>query len=391
MRIYLSLLLLLNISCSNIRTGHEGGSVDPSIQVKIPLLSSSLFSRSENIPTINQVFGLNEIQKQQFLRYFHHPDNRSTRPNMRIVDFLGDRLSNFNYHSDTLTASQALAQNRGNCLSLAILTKSLAALAEVDVNYQLVETPPVYQKANNIVLSSEHIRTKLLNPKEEANGLIYFGRGGVLVDYFPAQGTRMLRPVDHAEFSAMYYRNIAAELIIKKQMNTAYWYLLKALELNNNDPHAINMIALIYEKSAYIKAADKLYQFGIERSEEKLDLLNNYYTFLKHQRRNKKANEINTALQKYDDPNPFKWISLANTAFNERQYDKALQFYKKSNKLAPYLHEGYAGIARTQVRLGQYSSARNSIEKAIENTHKKDTKKIYQKKFDMLSQLLGSN
>jgi len=168
-------------------------------------------------------------------------------------------LDQFNYYSDTYTATDSLLENKGNCLSPAILTKALADLVDVEVGYQLVETAPVFKKEGNIILSSQHIRTMLFSPDtSDSNGWVLF-RGRIIVDYFPTYSSHILREVDEDEFTSMYYTNKAAESMLRQDNNLTYWYLNKALKLKPTHSIAINMMALLHQKVGYPDYAERLF------------------------------------------------------------------------------------------------------------------------------------
>ena len=120
-----------------------------------------------------------------------------------------------------------LSENRGNCLSLAIVTKALASLVDIKISYKLVETDPVYQKEDNLIISSQHVRTQLFNTFKKPGALF---PSSLTIDYFPDTNSRVLRTVDENEFFAMYYRNIAAQAMISNDLNTAYWNVRAALK-----------------------------------------------------------------------------------------------------------------------------------------------------------------
>ncbi len=304
-----------------------------------------------------------------------------------------NRLHTFNYYSDTNTANESLTQNQGNCLSLAIVTTALAMLANVDIGYQLVETEPVYQKEGDVILSSQHIQSVLFESRITQPGKFNISRNRMIIDYFPTYNSRVLRKVNDAEFRSMFYTNKATEEIIKENYHTAYWYLKKALELMLGDPNAINIMAVIHERAGFLDIAEQLYLFGIDNSvnEKKqlhqyLDIMNNYYFLLKRQNRESEATEISKKIDKHNILNPFKWINLGNTAYNNRDYKKAISYYKKASRIAPYLHESYAGIARSEFQLRNMKSTETSLKKAYKNS-RESMRDLYQKKLELLKQL----
>lgn len=356
------------------------------------LLGPSYFGERQIVVPVEDVYLLTDEQKQHFLKEFNSERQQSVDPHRRIYRYLESHLNDFNYYSNTVIASESLARKKGNCLSLAILTKSLADIAEVDLAYQLVETEPVYKKEGNIVVTSQHIRSVLFAPTQETEeGWFLVFRGRIYIDYFPTYNTHMLREVDEAEFESMYYTNMAAEFMIQGNDNKVYWYLKKSLELKPNASQAINMMALLHERVGYPDYAERLYQFGLQHATDDLDLLNNYHSLLKKQNRIEDAKNIAQEIGRRNDANPYQWISLGNTAYNTKEYTKAIRYYRKASELAPYLHEPFAGIARAKIQQKKPGQAANTIKKAINKVRDEQTRKMYRAKLNMLTELLKNN
>ena len=361
----------------------------PAAPIPNPWLDEVAFGEEPKIITPAELTSLTDEQKQEFLDYYHAEKYQATKPSRRIGNFLERYLDNFNYYSDTFIAKDSLIKFQGNCLSLAILTKAYADLVEVNINYQLVESTPVFQQKSNVIISSQHVRTKLLDKIDKTNKhqIIIFP-SHVLIDYFPTRGSRVLKVVDESEFYSMYYRNKAAESVIRKDYDLAYWLLRRSLDLKSTDTHAINMMAVVHYKKGFSKQAENIYLHGIKFADENLDLLSNYHSFLVDQDRFYDAEKIAYKVERYDNNNPFKWVSIANKAYNDKDFRSAISYYRKAVRLAPYLHETYAGIARAKFQLGEITSAKREMEKAIHNAYKKDTISLYQAKYKMLTQLV---
>lgn len=360
-------------------------------QVSMPeFLADSNFGDPISIIEPSKLFELSPSQIKSFQEFAERPEYQDFESNKIVGEYLKSHLKNFNYYSDTLRAEESLIKQQGNCLSLAILTKALANLNNIEITYQLVETPPVFQKEGNIILSSQHVRTKLLNPiVESSDNKLVFSRGGVTIDYFPERGSYILRNIEEPEFFGMYYRNKAAEALINEDLNSAFWLVKKNLQLSPADPHGLNMMALIHYKKGAYDIAEKLYEYGLQTNEDKLDLLGNYHSLLLRLDKKEKANLIAKRLERQENKNPFKWISLASKAYNDRNFRHALKYYQKAKNLAPYLHQAYAGLAQTQAQLGNLKSAQNDLEQALEKAYTKDAKALYQSKIEMLNQLLS--
>jgi Flp pilus assembly protein TadD len=396
MKVFLSVMMIFFIyACSSSPKTKLSVIIEKEIP-SIPILDGSYFGDKIDIISLENVYSLSEKQKVEFLEFYNSKSLITLAPHKRVFKFLKERLTSFDYYTTTSNASESLGQNRGNCLSLAILTKSLADITGIEIAYQLVESEPVYQKEGNLVISSQHIRTVLFEPNRLNAGSFNIFPSRIIIDYFPTYNSRILRKVGEAEFFSMFYSNRAVEAMFKDN-NLAYWYLKKALELKPDDSNALNIMALIHERAGYADYAEKIYVYGLEYSDKDadneknqyLDLLNNYHSLLIRQRRTEDAEKIALKISKRDESNPFKWISLGNEAYNERNYQKAISYFRKAKKLAPYLHDIYAGISRSQFQLGNNIGAGKSLEKALDKSHKPEIRDMYQEKINMLKTLLG--
>jgi tetratricopeptide (TPR) repeat protein len=381
-RLFIILIILSLASCKTV-TNHK----KIQLVTKPQFLDETILGEPIPIISVEEVFSLNSIQKKNFLESYQN--NNSLHPSRRVFEYLQEHLKNFNYYSDTLTATESLAQNSGNCLSLAILTKSLVDIAGLGIRYELVKTIPVFQKTNDILLKSQHIRAVLYDTKIVKGHIPGKFKNSTKIDYFPSKGTQTLRWVDENEFFSLYYINKAAEALTLDKTIMAFWYVKKALELKPSNVHAVSMMGVIHNRLGYPEYAENWYLYGLSFDKDEFEILHNYYSLLIRLGRNKEANEIAIRLEKYDTNNPFDWISLGDDAFSGNNYKLAIKLYKKAVNMANYLHEPYAGIARSEYMLGNPKGAKRAIKKALENTHKQEFLTVYQAKYELFNKKIN--
>ncbi|PHS15312.1 MAG: hypothetical protein COA86_13910 [Kangiella sp.] len=374
--LYVALCAILS-SCSHYPLSNQ-----PATNIiEMPFAVGNKFLPRPIITPPEQILSLSSEHKKALRDYFNQKENRSMLPNKRLAQYLEDYVENYFYFNQTLTANQSLAKSQGNCLSLAILTTAFANHLGIDIGYQLVDSTPVYQEENGIVLSSEHVRSLLYAPKQELqNGISFFSRSAIAIDYFPERNLRVKRQVNKNEFLAMFYRNRAAESLIQKNNILAYWQLRKALELKPNDQHAINMFALVHEYHGLKVHAEALFKYGIERTDDKLNILKNYEIFLQREERFKDAAKITRQLSSYKTKNPFDWIKRGNNSLAQGRHYEAKRYFKRALKLAPYVHQAYFGIAKSETYMGNHKAARRALKKAKENAFELKNKELYQNK-----------
>lgn len=338
------------------------------------------------------VYSLSAEQQAAFYDFFQDARNQGMSPQRRVLRYLTQSVGAFNYDNDTRTAEETYRLEGGNCLSLANITTALARLAGVQVQYQLVEDLPVFEKVDNIVLRGLHVRSVLFESFLATDRDSYAPsvsvsprRSRVVVDYFPTGHSRFVRMVPESEFTAMYYRNLAAEAIGDADYAKAYWLTRESMKHTPDHPHAINMLAIVYRRSGDETMAENIYRFGIATSDDKLVLMKNYRILLEDQGRFGEAKEIERRIAEYNDADPFEWWYMAEDAYDEANYSEALAYYKKSVEIAPYLHEGYFGMAKSYYQLGRPESARAAMAKALENAGRLQYRSLYEAKLRALS------
>jgi len=375
---FLAVTCLLMVACSSVRT----------YQVTSEHSTADLFNDAVMMPVIepanfDAAFSLNEVQKKAFKKELRKPTNRNQLDIQIIYQYLQKHLQHFNFHSNTLTAQQALDEKAGNCLTLALLTNALAQTTHVGVYYELAKTPPVFQRENGYLLSSQHIQTVIYEKK--VGGIFYSSKPLKLkIDYYSTDGSRTLRRVSEEEFQAMYYSNVAAESLIVDQHRTAYWHLKEALQIDPDNPIALNMLAVLYRHLGYDDYAEKVFIHGLSLAKNQLELLSNYHRFLLEKGRLSEARRVAEVIDDYDDPDPFKWIDVADQALQAGQYQQAINYFKKAQRQAPYLHEPSAGLAKAYFNLGNQKQALKAMNKALQNSHTQSVTTLYQAKYNYL-------
>ena len=338
------------------------------------------------IPDVDAVLQLTQEQEQNFLAYFNLPANQVIKPHMRVSNYLFDNTINMQYEDSTYTAARTLELNKGNCMSLAILTTALARLADVDINYQLVDSSPVFGLEGNLVSKQVHVKSVVFKREKMQFADIGFHLSErAIIDYFAQQRGRFISNIDDAEFNAMFYLNIAGEALVKQDYTSAYWHTLEALAYNPLDATAWNIMAVIYRRAGDLAKAEEIYLFAITHAEDKLTLLKNYRLLLTSQMRIAEAAAIENRLNSMDDPSPFHWFALARTSYDMQDYEEAIRYFDKALAIAPYMHEAWLGKAQSLYQVGALADAELAMKMAIANVNRTSTRTLYEAKLMALA------
>lgn len=350
------------------------------------ILDSDQFGERPNMISIAEIHELSDEQVLEFRRYLHAPRNQNEAAHKLVSDYLENISDNFTYRGETYTASQALEKSSGNCLALAILTTALARVADVEIAYQLTDSFPVFESGGNHIRRGLHVRSLLYDPTwEPPDGRLVLSRPGVTVDYFPSDSDRFIGNIDESEYFSMYYRNLAADAVKDESWNEAYWLIIRSLELSPVSSDSLNMLAIVNDRAGHKSRSEEIYRFGIHNSPRQVSLLRNYSIFLRREGRSAEADEIDKALSRLADPNPFDWISAGQSAYDAEDFTRAINYFEKSANLAPYLHEAHFGLAKANFRLGNLKIAERELELAKHYATRSSSRKLYEAKLLALS------
>lgn len=324
------------------------------------------------------LFQLTPEQIEGFQNWFEHPARSHLTPHKRLSEFLEEYTWGFDYRGESLTATEAMQQKAGNCLSLAMMTGALARLVGVETGYQKVNARPIFKKQSNILTLSHHVRTYLYDPTwVPAKNDFTFVRPRLVVDYFPNRYDVRGEAVSETQFLGMYYRNLAADALLSGNIKKAFWLARKALSLAANDAENINLIAVIYGRANLPKNAEAFYLYGVNNARNNTNLLSNYSLFLERQGREQEAARIRQKLLDLPDNNPYSWMKLGHEAYLEDKNKLAIHYYKKALELAPYLDEAYFGLAKSLYRDGNFSEASKAMREAAEKSWEQSTRELY--------------
>ncbi|MEH8018691.1 tetratricopeptide repeat protein [Rheinheimera muenzenbergensis] len=319
------------------------------------------------MPTLEDIFSLSAQQQAEFLAYFHAPEQQHIEAHRRVYNFLERHLSGFDYQGNNYTASEAYALKSGNCISLAVLTKALADLAGVEIEFQTIVSAPVYSIKDDFMLSSDHVRTFLYNPDFVAQkGEIYFSKPSIVVDYMPAAGDITGPRISQHTFIAMFYRNLAADALMAEQYQQALALLKVALEYAPSYGAIINLTALVHRHLDETVLAEQYYRYGLDISADKATLISNYALLKQSKGDAAAAQLLLQSLISLDEHDPYLWYLFGKTALQQQQYTDAITFLKKAAEQAPYLHQLQLELALAYYRNSQSELARQVLLKASE-------------------------
>ncbi|MEP1445476.1 MAG: hypothetical protein ABJK37_05065 [Paraglaciecola sp.] len=380
----LGLLLLLNgcVATKNIVPKHALLEKPPE-KVKWQSDSFELIA----VPSQQDIFRLSQESQNHFLDYYYAQDNVAVAGHKHLYNYIDNFLDGFDYRGETLNADLAARQRAGNCLSLAILTKAYASLVGLDIEFRKVNSAPIYQRNAGVMTISSHVQSHLYAPKmtNKDKYTLSVLRSKIIIDYFPTSNSFIGGLISDADFTAMYYQNLAAEAIVAMKFDLAYSLLDAAMKLSPNNSETLNTLAVLHKITGNTALAETIYLNQIKTGNSSVSLLSNYILLLEQTNRSGEAALMKHKFKDVRDDNPYRWYDLANQAYAQQNFSQALNYYEKSIQAAPYLHESFYGQAKTYVRLGKRRQAKIAMKKAASLAFKPSDELLYLAKLDSLT------
>ncbi len=378
------LILSLLSACSNIPTGKSAP------KPAFPQTNLQLFELSDShIPSSSDLTYLSPMQVQDIVKFISQPDISKLPKNKQVYEYLTKKLVNFNYEGHNYSASEAMDNAGGNCMSLALLTYAVAKQVGAEAAFQVMHTEPMLLEVTaNIAVTSDHVRTYLYEASRETKSTrsLFYNRSYVVMDYFPGRYDRTGKVISENQFIAMFYRNLAADSLLDGDLDLAYQLLASGLRYDDEYAPLINMMAILHRRKGDEETAERIYQYGLDVTDSKISLLSNYHFLLSQQGNTLAAERIKTQLLQLEDNSPYDWYLIGQDALRSGDFKSAEIYLNKFLNNTPYYHKAYFDLAKAQYAMGREHSAKVSLRSALEYAEMPQSLRMYRAKMNWLNQ-----
>jgi len=298
-----------------------------------------------------------------------------------LAEYINAEEGAFQYRDNmTRIPSETFNERAGNCLSLVLLTSALADVLQVKVEFQEVEVPPVWDKQGDFYLVNGHINLRLLPPQN--SDTVHLMKRAIQVDFLPERAVRGYgkKKISKQTVIAMFYNNVAAESLVMGDYDKAYGLLKMGLQQKPDFVPALNTLAVLYRYKGLEQEAETLYKLALDVNANDMNALYNYAVMLGDQNRLEEWALVHKRLELERIGNPYYYYDMAQQAYFDKEYQDALQWYKRAVAKADYRHEFYFGLSRAYWKTGDERRAQQNMEKALSLTHDESNKVRYQSK-----------
>ncbi|MCL1051575.1 hypothetical protein L2755_18345 [Shewanella abyssi] len=341
------------------------------------------FNIPNDLPSAESIFSLseNDITRVRNEANRAKLSKSSTMMHQWLANYINAQEGGFRY-ADNLTrsAGDTFDDREGNCLSLVLLTAAIAQQLDVRVEYQEIDIPPVWDQQGGFYLVNGHINLKLL-PQEKGH-ILNVSAGAIQIDFLPERAMQGYdkRRVSRSMVTSMFFNNLAAEALVKREYDKAYGLLKLSLQQDNQFLPAINTLAVLYRYKGLTEEAEALYKLALAINPEDMNALYNYAIILGEQDRLDEWAGVHKVMELARIRNPYYYYGIAQQAYFDREYQLALRWYRRAIEKADYRHEFYFGLSRTYWATGDQRRAEINMRKALSLANDSNNKRRYQSK-----------
>jgi Flp pilus assembly protein TadD len=291
--------------------------------------------------------------------------------------------------SMTRNASETFASRSGNCLSLVIMTASLAHELHVPVHFQLAVGEDTWSRNGDLYLAIGHVNLVLGKP----HSTVAFGHDEdalTVVDFLPQEDAAKLavRPIDESTVVAMYMNNRAVETLAEGHVDEAYWWARAAINADPRFLNGYNTLGAIYSRHGNWADARRVLVAALEREPRNSDAMANLIPVLEALGETERARVLAMQLRAIEPNPPFADFNRGLTAMQNAQYATARDLFAKEVRRQPWYHEFHYWLGLAHMRLGELPEARDELKLAMENSTTHHDYNLYAAKFERISQAL---
>ncbi|WP_218354728.1 tetratricopeptide repeat protein [Alteromonas lipotrueiana] len=341
-----------------------------------------------SVESAKEIFSLDDqasdfVRQSQSVQRVPHANMRELLN--RIFDY--SELGLLYQSSANSVASETFANRAANCLSLSVMTYSMARAAGFTAQFYQVDIPEYWTRRDGYNLLNGHInlRVQVAQNSHQLNLMTPY----MDVDFDPQTvRSRFKRvPISKSRVVAMFYNNKGADALMANSYSRAYAYFKAAANADSQLGQVWVNLGVLYRKHQAYPAAEKSYQQAIALDYNNLTAWENLAILYRLTQRNEEADLIHARISAQRDSNPFYHFILGEEALEQGQPKVALVHYRTALRLDRSQHEVMAGMGRAFYELGDITQAERFLTRAANLASSEQDKARYQSKLSALQAL----
>ena len=340
-------------------------------------------SRVDDLPTPASLLAVSEPMRAFAQRSVAGISGTSARLDALTRAMNGDDGLALRYDAlATLSAEQAFIQRRANCLSYTMLLVALGREVGIDVRFNEVDVPPIWDlrdETRDGFLMYRHI-----NARVESSVTRF-----LIVDVTPQEydGNFPQRVISDRQALAQYYNNRAIERLGDGSPEAALPYALRGLSLDEEPAYLWTNLAHLYLRLGQPAAAEAAVRRGLQLDPADSSAYGTVASVYDALKQPSTAARFRRAAERAQQRNPYYHYQLARQSLERGDDLLAYQQMRRAMKLDAHDHRFFFLMGVILARLDQMDLARSSIEVAIQLSSDPQQQSRYRSKLQRLRPL----
>ena len=259
-------------------------------------------------------------------------------------------------------AAETWRRKTGDCLSLTVLSYSLANALGMSVQMQEVRVPVVFDRRGNVEFLNRHVNVLIRSAGELYLIAGSMRSGDVIIDFEPQVASRREgMALSDDGILARFYNNVAAEYLAQGDLTLAYAHFKAAVLADPGYSPSYSNLAQLYIRKGFLQSAERLLLHAIALDDDADIALRSLHQLSVSQGRESEALKYKEILQARQEKDPYYWLGVGLHHLQEGNYSKAVNALERAQDLTRGFQEVHRYLAIANWRAGKQPQAKNQL------------------------------
>jgi len=275
----------------------------------------------------------------------------------------GPKAKDFPYSwGHSTIAAETWRRKSGDCLSLTVLSYSLAKALDMSVQMQEVRVPVVFDRRGNVEFLNRHVNVFIRSVGDLYLVAGSMRPGDVIIDFEPQVASRREgSALSEDGILARFYNNLAAEYLVRGDLTLAYAHFKAAVLVDPGYSPSYSNLAQLYIRKGFLQSAEQLLLHTIALNDDADIALRSLHHLLVSQGRESEALKYREILQARQQKDPYYWLGVGLHHLQEGNYQKAVNALERAQDLTRGFQEVHRYLAIAYWRAGKPIQAKNQL------------------------------
>jgi len=293
-----------------------------------------------------------------------------------LYALMGDGTFDVIYDGATRTARETFRDQRGNCLSFTNMFVAMSRYLDLDSNFQEVMVPPDWSVSGETLVFNLHINAQV-DLATHSDQMVDFNMYDFRIRY-----DRQIVSDNRAR--AHYFNNMGVESMLEGDTPAALANFRESIRTDDSfSPSWINL-GTLNNRGGYPDYAEAAYLQALRIDDSNQVAMSNLASLYEQEGRTELAEQYRIKVKFHRMRNPYYHYQLARTAFDDGDYETAIDHLKIAVRKNKNEDTFYFLMSLSYLNSGEKEAAQRWMKKAEEVAEMDVDKKKYHRKLDML-------